>query len=202
MNHLPDVDYIVWRIDETEAQLEASLSHPERYADKVKNLRPGSRRRLEVLAVRRALKELMNGEEPQVCYTSNGAPFLDGGPCLSISHTDGYVAVITADRPVGIDIERRGDRVERVVSHFLQPAEVAMAALMPDKTLALHLCWSAKEVAFKLLGSAYFDLQHLTSVQHIDPVRRTLILSAEGRHDPLNMYYDYTDDYVLVYAQL
>ena len=45
-------DYIIWRINESEEELRAQLEHPELFADKVKNLKPGSKRLLEVLAVR------------------------------------------------------------------------------------------------------------------------------------------------------
>ena len=37
--------------------------------------------------------------------------------------TTDYAAVIASEHPVGIDIERRGKRVARVVSHFLKPDE-------------------------------------------------------------------------------
>ena len=55
-------DYIIWKIDETEDELRNSLSHPEYFAAKIANLKSGSRRLLEVLAVRRAIKELFFGE--------------------------------------------------------------------------------------------------------------------------------------------
>ena len=55
-------DYIVWKITESEDELRASLSHPEYFEAKIRNLKSGSRRLMEILSVRRALKELMQGE--------------------------------------------------------------------------------------------------------------------------------------------
>lgn len=195
------MDYCIWRIDESEAELEAQLTQPALYADKVASLKPGSRRRLEVLATRRALKELL-GYEAQVRYTPDGAPYLTEGPCLSISHTDGYAAVATDTHPVGIDIERRGKRVARVVSHFLKPEEVALVTLQSDPDLAMHLAWSAKEVAYKLLGRAYYDLQHLVTIQRFDSLRRTMTLVAQNLDHPLTLHYDFTDEYVMVQGTL
>ena len=206
-------DYIIWKITESEEELRAGLSHPELYADKVKNLKPGSRRMLEVLAVRRALKELFYGKEKEVLYTSDGAPYLEGGPHISISHTNGYAAVIASDKAVGIDIERLGTRVEKVVSHFLKPEELVILELQsqPDSqpssvctqlpvrnlTLGLHLAWSAKEAAYKVLGKDYYDLRQRTSVLHINWATNILLLSVDDKPQPLVVHFDVTPDYVL-----
>lgn len=202
------MDYIVWRITESEAELMESLQHPDYFAAKIEGLKPGSRRKLEVLAVRRALKELFYGEEQQVGYDEHGRPWLPAQPKLhvSISHTDGFAAVIVSEREVGIDIERRGKRVQRVVSHFLKPAEVASITLQAHQdeellSLYLHLCWSAKEAAFKVLGPDYYDLQHLTTVQMISLPARQITLVAEGCSHPFVLHFDYNDEYVLVWME-
>ena len=202
-------DYIIWKITESEEELLAQLSHPELFADKIQRLKAGSRRMLEVLAVRRALKELLYGEEREVLYTEDGAPYLEGGPYLSISHTDGYAAVITSDVPTGIDIERIGQRVQKVVSHFLRREEQVVLNLATENCqlpainyqLCLHLAWSAKEAAFKILGKAFYDLQNRTTVQHIDWSSKILILAAEGQTIPLQIHFDFTDEYVLTWVQ-
>lgn len=226
------MDYIIWKITETEQELLSQLEHPEYFAEKVANLKDGSRRKLEVLAVRRALKELFYGEEQRVAYTADGKPYLlplhpssphpsSSHPSspnhISISHTDGYAAVITsAEAPVGIDIERIGTRVEKVVSHFLKPEEIVVLKMAeervnnspfstlhsPFSTLHYHLAWSAKEAAYKILGREYFDLQHLTSVIALDWEAKTLLLKAEGIEKPLVIHFDVADDYVLTWLML
>ena len=206
MNNPMQPALIVRRITESEDQLRASLMRPELFADKVATLKPGSRRLLEVLAVRRALKELLDGEEKAIVYDEHGAPSLQADSrYISISHTRDYVAVILSDVPVGIDIERREQRVQRVVGHFLQPDEEARLGMLSaddeQLSLALHLAWSAKEAAFKVLGQDYYDLQHLTSVSHIDWQSCVLRLRVDGMTSPLALHFDYTADYVLVWLQ-
>lgn len=200
------MDYIVWKITESEEELKASLHHPEYYAEKVANLKPGSRRLLEVLAVRRALKELFYGEEQRIVYDAEGRPFLaddkgstEASPYISVSHTQGYAAVITSAYPVGIDIERLGQRVQKVTSHFLRHEELSLLAISSDIDLALHLAWSAKETAFKVLGRDYYDLQHLTTVLHINWEKKVLTLAVEQHEMPMSIHFDYTDEYVLTY---
>ena len=266
-------DYIIWHIDESEEELRAGLLHPEYFAEKVRGLKPGSRRMMEVLATRRALKVLFDGEEQRVRYDEHGRPYLDArctmhdarctmhnaglnvsddgsdnralcivnrasesvnrasesvnrepNHCISISHTRDYAAVIRSDVPVGIDIERREQRVQRVVSHFLKHEEVARLELEASMAnaghdgshsasttgdndcdtvyaLLLHLAWSAKEAAFKVLGQAYYDLMNLTTVSRVNWQDRTLTLEVEGRGLPLLIHFDYTDDYVLAWVQ-
>ncbi len=38
-------------------------------------------------------------------YTKRGKPYIEGGPCFSISHSYPFIAAAVADEPVGIDIE-------------------------------------------------------------------------------------------------
>lgn len=188
-------------IEETAEQLEVRLDHPELYADKVAGLKPDSRRRREILAVRCLLKSMKKGVEQRVEYDEEGAPRLAGQrECISISHTDGFVAVALDDSPCGIDIERRGQRVQRVVTHFLTDDELALLTGMPDSDLALHLAWSAKEAAYKVLGRDYYDLQHLTSVLQVDFERQLLLLGVVGRENPMKIGFRVTDDYVLAFT--
>ncbi len=196
-------DYIVWKITETEEELRASLSHPEYFEAKIRNLKPGSRRLMEILSVRRALKELMYGEEKRIVYDRFGKPSIDepDAPYISFSHTKQFVAVIASDVPVGIDIERRGDRVQRVVPQFLTPDEVTVLSLTPDIDLAFHLAWSGKESAFKVLGQSFYDLKKLTSIVCVDMERKLILLHVEGRELPMRIHFDFTEDYVLTWVQ-
>lgn len=197
------MDYIIHKITGSEDELLAGLEHPEYVAAKIEHLKPGSRRRLEVLAVRRALKELL-GEEYEVLYDELGAPRLaNNSKHISISHTNDYVAVIADEQsPVGIDIERRGTRVQKVVSHFLRPEELELLSQTGDMDLALHLAWSAKEAAYKVLGHEYYDLQHLTTIKCMDMNRQTIELHAVHRELPLALNYSYTEEYVVVWLTL
>lgn len=189
-------------IDKSAEEYEFQLEHKEYYASKVANLKPESRRRLEVLAVRCLLKEML-GEETNIQYNEYGAPSVaESEKYISISHTDGYVAAIVADNPVGIDIERRGRRVERVKSRFMQSSEEELVAKCEDPVLAMHLVWSAKEAVFKFLGQDFYDLQNLTCITEFDFRNYIIIMKVEGRVDPLTVHFEFTEDYVLCYSAL
>lgn len=216
----------VWQIDEPTAELEALLVHPELYAAKTTGLKPDSQRLREILAVR-CLVKAMVGEELPIAYDEAGHPFLPAGKGqVSITHTKGFAAIIyvpeifSAGRlQIGIDMEHIGRRVGRVAERFLMPDELALldrseleighvvqrsigCRQMPESVdpLSLHLAWSAKETAYKVLGTSYYDLQHKTTLIAVDAEAGHLFLRAEGIARPLAVDYVVTPDYVLTYA--
>lgn len=207
------MQYKIAKIDMSHEEYLSRLTHHEYFAEKVKGMKPESRRYLEVLAVRYLLKEML-GEEQVILYDEDGTPYFQyrqqGKEFLSISHTDGFAAVVVGDKPVGIDIERRGRRVERVKSHFLQECEETLVTITAHDNseefmntddiagLGLHLIWSAKEAAYKVLGPRYFDLQNLTCVRDIDYINKVIKMEVVGK-GPLTIHFEYTKDYVLCY---
>ena len=67
---------------------------------------------------------------------------------LSLSHTDGYVAAVVSDLPVGVDIERTNRKLAKgLYDRIVCGKEKALYAA-PDNTQLLQL-WTAKEAVFK-----------------------------------------------------
>jgi hypothetical protein len=221
----------VWQLTEDDATLAAQLEHPELFASKIRGLRSGSRRLQEILAVRCLLKQLHDGRELEILYSSDGKPFVtDHSELLSITHTEGYAAVLCVPvssagtlRP-GIDIEHLGHRVARVAPRFLIPSEQQLladsetavrrlvatvsasgtdahdAAAQEIDPITIHLAWSAKETAFKVLDSSFYDLQNKTTITDVDPVDHSLKIKAVGISRPLQITFEVTNDYVLTYT--
>lgn len=214
-----------WRIEETAPELERLLSRRELYAARVARLHPDSRRMREVLAVQ-CLVAHMVGEECPIAYDPEGRPSLPSGMGrISISHTEGWAAVLLLSPSTerfawhpGVDVERIGHRVARVAERFLRPEEMRIldnveSALLAQSRresgerdilpaadpLSLHLAWSAKETAFKILGSDFYDLQNKVTIAGVDAVRCRIRLQVEGRA-PLVVRYRITPDHVLTYA--
>ena len=128
-------------------------------------------------------------ETPFVCPSSGQAPL----PCaISVSHTRGYAVLMLSDRvAVGVDIEYRSDRVERIAARFIRPDEEAVTT--DDKLLV----WSAKEAVYKLFSEerlALFDMRTLS----IDP--GLLRMENLKRKIVVDVHYEFADDYVLTYV--
>ena len=115
-------------------------------------------------------------------YTSN----------LSISHTRGYVVLLLSDDSgVGVDIEYRSNRVERIASRFIRPDEQV------GTTNEKLLLWSAKETVYKIFSEdrlAFYDMRVLSigeGVMQIENMKRNEVVAVS---------YEFTPDYVLTYA--
>lgn len=104
------------------------------------------RRERERAAVAALLAELFPGEEIRLSHTPAGAPVLDGQPYyISISHSRNRVAVaLSADCPVGVDIEEESPRVERATGRVTAPGD--------DPALSALTRWTVKEAVFKAAG--------------------------------------------------
>lgn len=137
-------------------------------------------------AVRRLLGTMLGIEgEVSYSYLPSGAPYLPTHPelYLSLSHTKTHVAVaLEHHHPIGLDIERHGTRVERVVPRYLLPEEQAALSDHPHRLRDLHLLWSAKEAAYKLVHPASESLLSFRA-------RLPLPTEVSG-----TFYLDYLDD--------
>ncbi|MDR1981972.1 MAG: 4'-phosphopantetheinyl transferase superfamily protein [Tannerellaceae bacterium] len=155
----------VWKIEENQDELLSLLTNKEAVLPFLEHMRTENRRK-EWLAVRVLLKEL-TGEEKQVGYHPDGAPFLIGSDLyISISHTKGYAALLVSDRPeAGIDIEYRGTRIVKVRDRFMTPEEeAAIDPCHEVEQLLIH--WCVKETLFKILRKKEVDFRkHL----HVSP---------------------------------
>lgn len=165
----------------------------------------GTPRQRERLAEQLLLDAMMDGDTSfTIGHEPSGKPFLTSylSPLtshlasytsnLSISHTRGYVVLLLSDDSgVGVDIEYRSNRVERIASRFIRPDEQV------GTTNEKLLLWSAKETVYKLFSEdrlAFYDMRVLSigeGVMQIENMKRNEVVAVS---------YEFTPDYVLTYA--
>lgn len=197
----------IWNICETTDTLCALFENPGWYKDMVTSQFRNGKRQKERLAVRALCKEL-TGTEISIGYHPSGRPFVtDGSLQLSISHTEGYAAVIFSERhEVGIDIEHITNKVDKLATRFMNEDEKA------GNTVERLLHWSAKETAFKILDKEGIDfcrdfkVTGFTQYDGQSDVDRTvgdLTLHyhlEDGTNGWLQMKYYVEKDFVLTYG--
>lgn len=133
----------LWNISETEEEFYGWCPELLSLKGRVDAMKSKARR-LEFLAVRALLKDML-GYVPEIRHDENGKPYMNGGVKLSVSHTQGYAAVmISGNCDVAVDVEYVSDRVCRVADKFLRKDETAGT---PLEKLAV---WCAKEALYKL----------------------------------------------------
>lgn len=199
-----DLTVGVWKVDETIEQLCSMFHQFSIYKEGFERFK-AEKRKLEWLAVRVLLKELL-GEEKKIVYLPSGKPCLeDGSACISFSHTSGYVAVaIHPSAEVGVDIEQYATRVQRLASRFVREDEQVSVA-SGDEIYALLLHWSAKETMFKLMEEEAVDfLDHLRIFPFT--LQESGVMEAQefrsSNEQKFLIHYDTHPDYVLTFACL
>ncbi|MDH6313221.1 4'-phosphopantetheinyl transferase [Parabacteroides sp. PFB2-10] len=193
----------IWQITESSEELFAHFADREKQLPALEKIKT-EKRRTEWLAVRLLLKELL-GEEAVIAYHPNGAPFLPDHPLsISISHTNGYAAVLLQkDKPAGIDIEYRSDRIQKIRERFLSEAE--NNAIDPAHTSEhLLIYWCAKETLFKLIPEEEIDFREHLHI-HPFPYATTGILSISESRSPhkrtYQLRYEVNEEFVVVWEE-
>lgn len=195
----------LWHLTEDEAALAALLTDEERNLLPQEKLSP--KRSVEQATARLLIDSMNETRDLPLAHTAEGQPYLPGQPGhISISHTRQWVAVAWHPHlSIGIDIERRGSRVERVAARVFTDKELsAHTTSLQAHTLWLHLCWSAKEALFKAIPEAAIDFrEHL----HVSPPARLeeegIFTATESRtpaHRRYTLWYRTHDEWVMVCA--
>ena len=160
----------IWQVTESAEELRSRLSVESCDDAVLQGLRAPSRK-LEYLAVRVLLKEMLGGEY-RIDHHPSGKPFLpDSSLSITISHTNGYVAIgLHPSREVGIDIEYVAERVRKVTSRFVRADELpGLQQHTPQVQLyELLLVWSAKESLYKVLNQQDVDFQEHLRIAPFD----------------------------------
>lgn len=191
----------VWKVEES---LDCHLGMLELTEDDKVTLESFrlEKRKMEWLVSRLLLKSLL-GFYPEITYDANGKPILSNGDAfISISHTDGYVAVSISDKPTALDIELCQPRVEKVAKRFVHADEEAY--IEPNRRMQyLTLLWSAKEALYKyynIYGVIFKEqfLVHPFCLANLGDLKCDF--RCDGNIERLSLMYLVNDDYTLVYC--
>ena len=141
----------VWKIEETEEQLIASLQLKAHELAIIASLGNG-KRMLHWLSTRVLLRTMLNTADYIDCQIDeHGKPYLtNSNKFISLSHSYDYAAVIISDgKKVGVDIELIKHKIKTIKHKFLSDVELAQKQI-GDNTNGLYVCWCAK-----LFGNIY-----------------------------------------------
>ena len=154
---------ILWKIEETEDELLKFITLSLTEKEKFKK-RKSPKHRLEFLGSRAAMISL-GIDLDKVQFNDNGAPYLTDHRYCSISHTDGYGAVVVSDNKIGVDVEIYKDKMIRIASKFVHPAE-GFVNKSKNYLKMLTRLWTVKESVYKAFGVPGI---HFSKAIQVDP---------------------------------
>ena len=148
----------VWQITETEGFFFDSLRLIPEDEMRINSIKL-QKVRLQKLACRAALANLLGTNEIAITYTEKGQPQLKNFH-ISFSHTEKAVAVALAKIPIGIDIEELTPRILPLHPRFMNQREIGNCNI--NNLKELYYFWCAKEAMYK-----WFALKNLDFIEDL-----------------------------------
>ena len=176
----------LWEITETLDEL-LQLSHVISTADL-----NTEKRKKEWIASRLLLKKI--SPNTTISYNEFGAPKLNNGNYISISHSKGLVAVIISQQQVGIDIEEISEKALRVSSKFISTNNLKF--LTTEKAT---LIWCCKEAVYKWCQKGNIDFIKDIIIQPFLLEEKGEI-KAEFKNAMITLFYTKINSHFLVYV--
>jgi len=194
----------LWKIEETKEELKGMIVLTPYEEVQFASFKSEIRKK-QWLSYRVLLTEMIPEVSITLIYDEYGKPHLQNNEFnISITHSGDYSAVIISNKPVGIDIERLKDRINRITGKFLTPEE-DRSICDPSRLEKLYIAWGAKEALYKLQGKPEVEFQRdifiesftylCTEKGHCNAKMRT-----NGSHEEYTVFYERISDYMLVYA--
>jgi len=129
-----------------------------------------------------------------ITYNEFGAPELDNGNYISISHSKKIVAIIISEQQVGLDIEKISDKALKVSSKFV--SENNLNNLNKEKAT---LIWCCKEAIFKLHQKGNVDFKEDIKLTPFS-LQNKGIVNAEFNSEIFRLHYTKLNSHFLVYV--
>ena len=195
----------VWKISETSEDLRRLVDMDENDRNYFESF-GNEQRKKHWLSYRLILRELLKTDKVRIIYDEYGKPGMpDFSGHFSVSHSGDFAAAIVSyETPVGIDIERIRERIERVAERFLSAEELEQVG-NNNRLERLHICWGAKESLYKLYGKPEVDFQKDIMIKPFDYLCieegacKAIMNTPEGV-GLYNIFYKKLEGYMMVWA--
>ena len=136
------------------------------------------RRQLEWMAGRFLISEFQEKDLSKIIVHPEGKVFIkDAEIHLSISHCEELVGLQLNQHPVGLDIQMKTSKLQRVAHKFCSIEDYEMLEQYYSREEANLICWSMKEAVFKAYG--------LGNVNYKDDIRFIAFANDDRRKPTL-----------------
>ena len=180
------ISILVWRITETLEELKVLSGYLN-----TNNYR-SEKREKEYLITRLMVNKTCKNET--IIYNEFGAPELDNGKHLSISHSKELVTIIVSDIKSAIDIEKISEKALQIASKFV--SERNLIQLSKEKAT---LIWCIKEAIYKWHQKGGIDFIKDIIITEFFAKKHGKV-TAYFREKKLNLNYLKINNHYLVYV--
>jgi len=161
-------------------------------------------RQKEWFCSRYLIKSIVDDSNCKIIKDNFGKPILKSSNChISISHSKNKAAAIISNTPVGIDIQKKEDKIYRIHKKFISEQEITQLDQNNIES-AYHIFWGAKECMYKAWGKKELEFKKHMHIYPFKYFRKDLNLKGWVKKDEAfqkyDIFTDLIDDFYLVYA--
>ena len=175
----------IWEIKEN---LESAV---EIYNKSIPQEFKSEKRQLEYILTRLLLQQI--DENLRISYNQFGAPKLNDGRKISISHSNDLITIVISEKKVAIDIEKISNKPLKIKHKFISKNDNIL-----DNKMEATLAWSAKEAVYKLHQKGGIDFKKDIIIQKIDASKKQIHTTFQKKNLVLN--FQKINNHFLVYV--
>ena len=134
-------------------------------------------------------------------YDTNGKPHLKDELNISITHSFIFSAIILSDTKVGIDVEKKRDKILRIAHKFTSVKNFDKSSLT-TKIRKLTAIWCAKESLYKSFNSVGLSFLNHIHVEDfgLDQKETTAIADFNNKTESYHVRFDEFEGFTCAYA--
>lgn len=200
---MPNLVLGVWEIREKREELMDLIQLTPAEEERLKSLKP---LRQEEWLSSRYLIHVLSGrpERTEIEKDVHGKPFIrSSNHHISVSHSYGYAAAAASVYPVGVDIQKKEQKISRIAHKFVNEQEQSFYQTF-EAIDVNHLIWGSKEVMYKIWGQRKIDFRLHLLVDSITSDDNKWILKGVLEKGKVRMLFSITaemiNDYYLIYG--
>lgn len=188
----------VWKISESEAWLRTGLDLSENSRNRLFTMSSELHRR-GFLSIRHLLREAGYTDQ-NLYYSEEGKPHLDDDKYISITHSYEFTAIIISEVPVGIDIEKLREKIQRIAPKFIGYEEEFVKEVQ-EPIESLTVIWGAKESMYKLYGKKGLGFKAHCYVEDFELDMQHTIARIVYENDNLkfDVYFHQLENFMMAY---
>ena len=134
-------------------------------------------------------------------YDANGKPHLTDGVHVSITHSFIFSAIILSNIKVGIDVEKKRDKILRIAHKFTEVNELSKLSLT-SRIRKLTAIWCAKESLYKGFNSAGLSFLNHIHIEDfgLDQNETTAIADFNNKTESYHIRFSEFEGFTCAYA--
>lgn len=157
-----DTKVLIWKIEETLDRLSEGIVLTPHCQKRIESMKSEIHRK-GFMSIRHLMAEVGYTDQ-DLRYDDFGKPHLNNGKYISITHSHEFTGIMVSNKiEVGVDIEKRRDKILRIAHKFTPLEEYHTVANDEALIRKLTIVWCAKESIYKLFGK-----QGLLFLHHIN----------------------------------